>query len=564
MFWFAREKAVWYQAGRTSKALRIGNGHAHRALVSVGDERSVATSSASGLSPPAVGQSPSPASMSCFANLKPGRPFGGAVNGQACLAGAGFQGMIFGVRVLASAQSGERIAVKRFESGKLFEERKTGFIETWQEFIRFPSVSSDPDNDADCRRCAEWLAAGIAGSGLDARLVETPGKPLVLGERLGKPGRPTILLYGHYDVQPVDPIEEWISPPFSPEIRAGRLFGRGAQDNKGQFTYAWKAIETLLAECEQDISVKVIVEGEEESGSAGIAAVLPDLKSDLRADILLSCDTGTVAPGIPTITLGLRGIAYMTVTVEGPLMDLHSGVHGGKAPNPATELARLLATLHNPDGSIAIDGFYDGVSEPTEDQRVLLAARSFDPRVYERATGVAPVAGESRFSPAERVGFRPSLDINGISSGYCGHGMKTIIPKSASAKISVRLVPGQEPQRVLELLESHLGTHAPRGLILTIAEKGAAGGAVSLDPHSPHAKRAAAILHETTGKQTVFSWCGASIPVISLLSRVSGAEPLLVGFGNDEEDRIHAPNESFSLEQFKDGFRFVASFVAGL
>lgn len=454
--------------------------------------------------------------------------------------------------------------MKRPESDKLFEQRKAGFIEAWKEFICFPSVSSDPAHDTDCRRCAEWLVAGIARSGLNARLIETPGKPLVLGERIGKSGRPAILLYGHYDVQPVDPVDEWITPPFSPEIRGGRMFGRGAQDNKGQFTYAWKAIETVLAECDPRITVKVIIEGEEESGSSGTSAVLPDLRRELSADILMSCDTGTVAPGIPTITLGLRGMAYMTVTLEGPLMDLHSGAHGGKAPNPATELARLLATLHNDEGGIAVDGFYDGVWEPTEEQRRLLAAAPFDPREYERATGVAAVAGESRFSPAERVGLRPALDVNGISSGYCGHGIKTIIPKSASSKISVRLVPGQEPERVLKLLEMHLVSKAPAGLKLTIGEKGAAGGAVSLDPHSRYARQAADVLHEITGKQAVFSWCGASIPVISLLSQVSGAEPLMVGFGSDEEDRVHAPNESFSLEQFKDGFGFVATFVAGL
>lgn len=440
---------------------------------------------------------------------------------------------------------------------KYFKEHIGRFVEDWKQFLSFASISADPTRENDCRDCANWLAEHLRGMGFQSRLLETGSKPVVFAERKAGAEKPVVLFYGHYDVQPVDPLDEWLSPPFTPTPRNNRLYARGAEDNKGQVFYFLKAVEFLIRHDLLNATVKVIVEGEEENGSRGIASSLESWRDLIKADILVVTDANTVPSGAPTIIMGLRGLIHLSVTLTGPTHDLHSGVHGGAAPNPATELTRLLASLHNTDGSIAVEKFYGFVRAPTERERALANGAAFDPDLYRTKTGVPPTAGEKQFTPPERVGFRPCIDINGIHSGYEGSGMKTIIPAKATAKITARLVPDQDPAACLKAIIYHLRARAPDGLRLDISDAGVAGPGFRLNPDSPVVARAQKALDGLTDKKTVFLWEGASIPVIWALSQAAGAELLLVGFG-DEEGRAHAPNESFSLEQFKLGFMYVA------
>lgn len=445
----------------------------------------------------------------------------------------------------------------------LFEANRDRYIAEWKDLLAFPTVSADPDCDRDCAACADWLVRHLRQIGFDARPIPTAFKPLVFAERRGRPGKPVVLFYSHYDVQPVDPLDQWLTPPFQPTLKGDRLFARGAEDNKGQLMAALKAMETLIARNALDATVKVIIEGEEESGGRGITESLPRLKEFLKADILMVADTGMAGPGIPTLVMGLRGIIHLTVLLEGPRHDLHSGLHGGVAPNPATELARLIATLHHPDGRIAVEGFYDSLPAPTDKERTMANAVPFTASAYLEQTGVSPLAGEKPFTPAERLGFRPCLEVNGMVSGYGGPGMKTIIPSRASAKISARLAAGQDPRLCLDRLIRHLKQHAPAGLALSIPEQGVGGAGFKLDTDSPVVRKAGTILESLMHRPPVFLWEGASIPIVSTLSQVSGAEPLLVGFGL-EEDKIHAPNESYSLEQFRLGYLYTALFLSSL
>lgn len=441
-----------------------------------------------------------------------------------------------------------------------FDRNLDRYIEEWKEFLIFQSISTDPEHDADCRACAKWLTAHLKKIGFSSQLLETSSKPAVFAERKGDPKQPVILFYGHYDVQPVDPIEKWDSPPFKPTLRDGRIQARGASDDKGQVFYALKAFETLIANDAPLPTIKVILDGEEECGSKGLADALNEWQEMLQADILMVADTGTVASGAPTIVMGLRGMAALTAVLSGPDHDLHSGTHGGIAPNPALGVAILAATLHNPDGSVAVKGFCDSVEPPSELERQLAIEEPFDIAAYNSRTGVLPCAGEKKFTPQERAGFRPAIEVNGIHSGYGGVGGKTIIPATAILKLSARLVPGQDPDKCLSAIITHLEKHTPEGLRLEITEKESAGPGIRLDVKSPIAAKAKRILNEIMSQETVFLWEGASIPIVANLSAISGAEPLLVGFGHDE-DRIHAPNESFSLEQFRHGYLYVAGMV---
>ncbi len=446
---------------------------------------------------------------------------------------------------------------------KAYEENRERFFNDWKEFLQFPSISADPAYDKDCQDCASWLANHLDGIGMTAELLSTTGKPLVYAEYKGKPDHPTVLYYGHYDVQPVDPLELWDSKPFEPEVRGERLYARGAQDNKGQTMYVIKALETLIQHDALNCTVRLFLEGEEETGSYGITAAIDELyqSGKLVGDVLMVCDTGAVAAGVSTITMGLRGIVYLQATLDGISHDLHSGSHGGMVKNPATELARLVATLHDENGKIAVKDFYEGVGEIAEADRKLANAAPFHNDEYTSQIGVAPVGGESDFTPVERKGFRPTIEVNGFHSGYGGPGSKTIIPDSAFVKISSRLVGQQDPQKSLDRIEAHLKAHAPEGLNLTISGKGVGGPALMLSSESELIQKADDVLQKLSDQPTVFSWEGGSIPVVSSLARVSGAEPLLVGFGLDE-DRIHAPNESFSLNQFELGFLYATMMLS--
>ena len=442
-----------------------------------------------------------------------------------------------------------------------YENNLPRFLAEWGEFLRFPSISMEPDHDTDCRECARWLASHLAALGFKAEVRETDGKPVVFALRPGELVGPSVLYYGHYDVQPVDPLELWHSKPFDAVLRGERLYGRGAVDNKGQTFYVLKAIEALIRTGTKLPTLKIIIEGEEESGSGGIEGKLESWREDLQASVLLVCDTETLGPGRPAISMGLRGIVHLSVRLGGISHDLHSGIHGGVAPNPATQLARMIATLHNPDGSIAVAGFYDSVTPIGAKARALALSYPFDPVRYEHETGVKPLGGEIALSPQERVGLRPTIEVNGLNSGYRGPGVKTIIPAFAEAKITSRIVTGQNPQRILSLLKEHLLQCPAAGLELTFPYEGAGEPAISLDPESTVVARAHRVLCDLGGAPPVYAWWGASIPIVSKLAMVAGAEPLLVGFGLPA-DAMHAPNESFALPQFRDGFLFAGLFFS--
>lgn len=444
-----------------------------------------------------------------------------------------------------------------------FARHQDRFIREWQEFLRFPSVSTSPDRAADCARCADWLSSHLAQMGFAVRIIPTRSHPLVFAERRGKAGRPTVLFYGHYDVQPVDPVDLWKTPPFEPTLLNGRMFARGAQDNKGQLFAALKAIESLIHADALDCTLKILIEGDEETGDMAVIPVLQAEKAALRADLVMAADTSAVSSGAPTLTMGLRGLVQLTAVVSGPNHDLHSGVHGGRIPNPANALCRMVASLHDTGNRVAVEGFYDGVTEPSAEERQLANAQPIDPEWYQSVTGIKPVGGESRYTPVERTSFRPVIDLNGIHSGYGGAGSKTIIPSSAMAKISARLVPGQNPERILALIIRHLEHHLPEGLTLTIPEKGAGASAVRTPLHSKAVVTARAVLSEISTLPTAFLWEGASIPILAHLPALAGGDALLVGFGS-EQDNIHAPNESYSLSQFKSGYLYTGLFLSRL
>jgi acetylornithine deacetylase/succinyl-diaminopimelate desuccinylase-like protein len=441
----------------------------------------------------------------------------------------------------------------------VFEQEQERFISEWMEFLRFPSIGADPAHHGDCAACADWLTTHLATMGLRAETLETPGLPAVYAEHLVDAQAPTILFYGHYDVQPVDPVDAWTTPPFEPTLREGRLYARGAQDDKGQAFAFIKAVEALQNTDQLTLNLKLVIEGEEESGSRGLSAMLEPWRDRLAADILMVADTGTVPDGTPTIVMGLRGLLHVGVTLQGPSHDLHSGLHGGLALNPVTEITRLLATLLAPDRSIAVDGFYDGIRNPTAVEHALIEKTPFDPAAYEKNVGMPPVAGEPEYKPLERLGFRPSLDINGISGGNAD-SMKTVIPSSASARLTVRLAAGQEPDNCLQAICDHLTAHAPEAMTLTIHDAGSAGAGFRIDPESPPVQLARTVLTELTDCEPVYHWEGASIPIIPALAEAAGAAPLLVGFGH-EDDHVHAPDESYSIDQFRRGFEYAVHFL---
>ena len=447
---------------------------------------------------------------------------------------------------------------------QVFESHKDRYIKEWSELLRFPSISAQPEHDSDCCACAEWLRAHLSKMGLESRIQKTDGKPLVIAERRGRKNKPTVLVYGHYDVQPADPLEAWTSPPFEPQIRNGRLYARGAEDNKGQFFYAVKAVEALLSKDLLNCSIKMVFEGEEEAdGSTALTAFLKEHADELQADILMVTDVNRVPSGEPTIIMGLRGIIALEVQLKGANYDLHSGLHGGTAPNPATAMARLISSFHNEDGSIAVKGYDKNIRAISEKERQLAATAPFDAELYEKLTGVAPVAGERGLPAFERVGFRPTIEVNGLHSGYGGPGGKTIIPSEASAKISSRIVADQEPAKMLDALRAHIRKHAPAGLKMKICGEQHGGPPLRVDPDLRSIQLAVKALRKVTGQEPVFYYEGASIPVIPALSEATGADPVLVGFGT-EDGRAHAPNESFAIEDFKQGFLYACEFISAL
>ncbi len=429
------------------------------------------------------------------------------------------------------------------------------------ELLKMPSVGADTAHHKDCVETALWLKRWLAALGAEASLQtpeglsssSSPVIPVVVGEWKGSEDGPTVLVYGHYDVQPVDPLSEWETPPFEPTVRGDRVYARGAQDDKGQFFAFLCGVRAFLkgrARGETP-TVKFVLEGQEESGSSTLFKLLDDpyFRRRIAADVLLVSDTGAGVDLRPAIVAGLRGVCNVTVKLQGAKGDLHSGEYGGLAPNTAQGLAELVASLHRPDGSIAVAGFCDGIVPPTAEELAAAEAGFASEEQLRRDIGCDPCGGEAGRSAVQRNGFDPTIEVNGIHSGYGGPGSKTVIPCEAVAKLSMRLVPGQSPRLAFEALRRHLEEHCPRGLTLSFPEEPSLSGAMRLPLKSPVFHLASDVLSRLDARGPVFLWDGASIPVVSALKDATGAAPLLVGWGQ-VEDHIHAPNESYSLRQF--------------
>jgi acetylornithine deacetylase/succinyl-diaminopimelate desuccinylase-like protein len=433
-------------------------------------------------------------------------------------------------------------------------------LESYLEFLRIPSISGIPDHAADCRRAANWLADALSSAGAEhVEVSETGGHPVVYADWLHAPGAPTVLVYGHYDVQPVDPLDEWTSPPFEPVIRGDRIHARGAADDKGQIHLHVMALEALLAtRGSLPVNVRYVFEGEEESSSVHLDRWLEGHRDRLTADLAVISDTGFFEGNVPAITVGLRGLMYAQIDVEGAPIDLHSGGYGGVVQNPVNALCEIVAALKGPDGRIRIPGFYDEVAPLTELDREAFAALPFDEDAYRQALGVPSLHGEAGFSTLERRGARPTLDANGIWGGFQGAGSKTIIPSAAHAKVSCRLVPDQDPERTFERLRDFVEEIAPPGVSATVRYLG--GGRPSRMPiDAPESQAAARALEATFGRAPVFIREGGSIPVGASFESILGLPVVLLGF-TPPDDAAHAPNESMDLRNYETGIRCVARF----
>lgn len=437
------------------------------------------------------------------------------------------------------------------------------FLSEWKDFLRFASVSTDPAYQQECKRCADWVATHLVGLGFAVEIWPTESKPVVFGELPGNPAKPTVLFYGHYDVQPPDPLDQWVTPPFEPELRDGRMFARGAQDNKGQVMFFLKGLEAAKA-CGVDLpTIKVIIEGEEECGSVAMHKNLHKWREALSAEILMVADTGMVDYGRPTVTVGLRGIAGFEVQVRGPAVDLHSGVFGGIVLNPIHALNKMLSSLFNADGSIAVAGFYDAVIPVSAEETEMSVSAPLDLDAMSKRLGVPFNGGELAYPTMVRRGLRPTIEVNGIGGGYQGPGGKTVIPAFAMAKISIRLVADQDMDTVVKQIQKHLREAAPAGIRVDFTAEKEGGRALRLPLDSANVRKACAAIRSEFACEPVFIWEGGSIPIIPELAAVSGAEPLLVGFGL-EQDAQHSPNESFSLRQFEEGYRYTTAFLGSL
>ncbi len=449
------------------------------------------------------------------------------------------------------------------EAKQYIEANRERFLEELFDLLRIPSISAQSDRKPDMKRCAEWLAAKLAEAGADrTEVIPTDGNPVVYAERIVDSKLPTVLVYGHYDVMPVDPVDEWRTDPFEPVIKEGRIWGRGADDDKGQLFMHAKAFETLCATESLPCNVKFMLEGEEEIGSASLYGFCEANRELLQADVILVSDTSMIGMDTPSITVGLRGLSYVEVEVKGPNKDLHSGLFGGAVANPAIVLSQMIAWLVDDRGRITIPGFYDGVRELLAAEREAFNAAPFSLEQYKEALEIGDVAGEEGYTTLERTGVRPSLDVNGIWGGYTGEGSKTVIPSTASAKISMRLVPGQEPERIAKLFEAHFRSLAPKSV--TVSVKYLHGGMPYVSPTDMPAYRAAeAAIVEIFGRKPLPFYSGGSIPIISGFERILGTKSLLIGFGLSQ-DAIHSPNESYGLDQFFKGIETITAFYRHL
>src|SRR5690349_19041625 len=443
-----------------------------------------------------------------------------------------------------------------------YQEHQTEFLEGLKAFLRIPSISTLSEHKNDIRRAAEFARDELKSAGMtQARLIEGDGNPLVYAEWLGAPGKATLLFYGHYDVQPPDPLDEWTSPPFEPDVRGDNIYARGSCDDKGQVYIQIKAVEGLLKTTGRlPVNVKFLLEGEEETGGEHIEAYVKTRPPQLKADAALVCDTEMFAPELPTICVGLRGIVYADLVVQGANHDLHSGVYGGAAPNPIMAIAEILSALKDRDGHILIPGFYDRVVPPSPKEREAWARLPFDVKEYtEKEMGARELIGEPEIPLFERVWARPTLEVHGIRGGFTGEGAKTVIPARATAKISTRLVADQRPDEAADQLKAAIQASCPKGV--TAELKVLHVGAPSLtNPDNRFIHAAAGALKDTFGKDTVYIRSGGSIPIVGLFDRYLGIPSVMMGFGLPD-DNLHAPNEKFHLPNFYRGIEAMARYL---
>ena len=439
------------------------------------------------------------------------------------------------------------------------EKNKDRFLEELFGLIRIPSISSQSEHKNDMLKAAEYWKNTILKAGADkAEIMPTAGNPVVYGEKIVGKSLPTVLVYAHYDVMPVDPIDLWDSPPFEPEVRNGKIYARGADDDKGQAFMHAKAFEYMVKTNNLPCNVKFMIEGEEEVGSPNLGKWCAENKELVSADIILVSDTGMIAPDIPSITTGLRGLSYWQVEVTGPNRDLHSGLFGGTVANPINVLSKMIARMTNEKGQITIPGFYDDVLAVSAEERALLAKAPFDVEEYKKAIDVIELAGEEGYSTMERTGIRPSFDLCGIWGGYTGEGAKTVLPSKAFAKISTRLVPNQDNEKISVLFKKHFESIAPKSVKVVVTPlHGGQGYVCPID--LPAYKAAEKAYEKVYNKRPVPVRSGGSIPIISTFEDVLGIKSVLMGFGL-ESDAIHSPNENFPLEQFFNGIETIPYF----
>jgi len=437
---------------------------------------------------------------------------------------------------------------------RYIESHRQAFVDDLSDLLRIPSVSADSRHAGDVRRAAEWMAARFEQMGLTTELVETAGHPLVVAESPPVPGKPVALVYGHYDVQPPDPLGEWTTPPFEPSIRHGNIYARGATDDKGQLLTHVKSVEAWIKSGERlPLQVKFLIEGEEEVGSANLERYVAENRERLACDCVVISDCGQFAPGVPAITYGLRGIAYYELKLFGPQQDLHSGTFGGGVTNPAGALVSMLSALKDADGRIQVPGFYDDVLPLTTAEREQFADLPFDEADFMRQLAVDGLTGEAGYTTLERRWARPTCDVNGLTSGYQGEGAKTVLPARASAKFSFRLVPNQDPAKISQALQQFLEARLPPGIHMELVDfHGAPGVVVPLE--SPYIRAAAAAIEAGFGSPPVYIREGGSIPIVNTFAHELDADVLLLGWGQND-DNTHSPNEKFCLADFQRGIR---------
>ena len=432
---------------------------------------------------------------------------------------------------------------------------RDNYLEEYFSFLRFPSVSTDEKFAGKVRECADWVSKKLTTIGLESKVVPTKGHPIVWARNKHRDGRPTVLIYGHYDVQPPDPLELWDSPPFEPVLKNGYVFARGATDNKGQiFSHILGLQETIEKNGDLPVNVDLVIEGEEEVGSQNLGKFLTDNRDALKCDVVLVSDTGMIAPKTPTLSYGLRGVAALEIKVTGPKIDLHSGIFGGAVANPVAALARLLATLHDQNGHVAVAGFYDDVLPLQDWERDMWKKLPLDPdSEMLKETGAPALFGETGFSTLERIWARPTAEINGIGGGYQGPGTKTVLPSHTMAKLTFRLVPSQNADVVIDLVKKHFQKNLPPGVTIEMTS-GHHGPWYLTDPHSKFGEAAQRALKKAFNKDAALIREGGSIPIVSDFRKILGVETLLIGLAL-QDCRAHSPNENFPLENLEAGIR---------